>query len=309
MKPRTLISFAAVIAAATLGMSHATSAARAHEATRGSLGLKYPAGIALDTHGNVYVTDFGNNRVVKLSPKGKLVSTVGSSSGLKNPMAVAVAPDGTVYVADTGNRRVLAFDSTGAQTRVLTGTGFDGSSPFIHPTGLSVAPNGTLYIADSGKTGITWWNPDGSESGWNDEYHPSAVLVYGKIVGSTSPLPGSGRPTVAELDYNLGTLVINPPNNDPVTWNTYTRPGSDTGLARDKTGAFYVADNVSSVVKLVIKHGGSSHVKWARAGKAGKFSHPVGVAVDKHNDVYITDSWNNRIVKLTPKGKLVAVWH
>jgi sugar lactone lactonase YvrE len=81
--------------------------------------LRRPEGIALDRDGNVWVADYGRDRVVKLSPDGRLLLALGSrgSSGLEfvGPKGIAVDPSsGRIYVADTGNARVqrLAPDGT-----------------------------------------------------------------------------------------------------------------------------------------------------------------------------------------------------
>ena len=306
MKSCLVIALFTVLSAVAAGGSHATQAA---PVTTGSgLHLKSPTGIAVDKRGNVYVADWGNNRVVELSPKGKLVASFGGSLGLNHPMAVAVASNGTVYIADTGNHRVIGLTRAGRRAQLLPHTYSDPD-----PTGLSVASNGSVYVADPTESGIGIWNPNdtsmiGYRGGWSDEYYPSDVLTYGKVQASSSPLPGEGGPTVVELDSRLGLLVISPPNDDPVTWNTYTK--HPTGLARDSKGIYYVADGATSVVRLVIHAAADSisHTAWKHAGIAGSFAHPWGVAVDSHDNVYVTDSGHNRVVKLSRKGKLLAVW-
>jgi serine/threonine protein kinase, bacterial len=79
-------------------------------------GLNNPHGVAVDNNGNVYVTDSGNNRVVKLAadyraPTGlSTTQTILPFIGLNNPTGVAADGEGNVYVVDTGNNRVLKLD-------------------------------------------------------------------------------------------------------------------------------------------------------------------------------------------------------
>jgi serine/threonine protein kinase, bacterial len=68
--------------------------------------LDIPSAVAVDAAGNVYVTDFGTNRVLKLAA-GASSTTVLPFNGLKEPGAVAVDPPGNVYVLDDGHFRVL----------------------------------------------------------------------------------------------------------------------------------------------------------------------------------------------------------
>ena len=69
-------------------------------------GLHNPGGVAVDSTGNLYVTDNGNNRVVKLAA-GSGTQTVLPFTGLHWPHGVAVDTAGNLYVTDTGNNRVL----------------------------------------------------------------------------------------------------------------------------------------------------------------------------------------------------------
>jgi serine/threonine-protein kinase len=68
--------------------------------------LRDPVGVAVDTAGNLYVADRGNNRVWKLAA-GASAPTSLPLTDLKNPEGVAVDTDGNVYVTDNGNKRLL----------------------------------------------------------------------------------------------------------------------------------------------------------------------------------------------------------
>ena len=87
-------------------------------------GLNSPGGVAVDTAGNVYVADHGNNRVLKLAA-GSTTPTVLPFTGLNSPGGVAVDTAGTVYVADTGNNRVLKLAAGSTSQTVLPFTGLN----------------------------------------------------------------------------------------------------------------------------------------------------------------------------------------
>ena len=136
--------------------------------------LRYPVGLALDSGGNLYIADAGNNRIRRVDARSHVISTIAGRSGtygfggdggpasdalLSLPHGVAVAPDGDVYIADTGNDRVRRVD---AKTHVITtvaGTGMPayggdgvpaGRAAVFGPFGVSVDRRGDLYIADTG---------------------------------------------------------------------------------------------------------------------------------------------------------------
>jgi len=68
--------------------------------------LKLPTGVAVDTAGNTYVTDYFTHQVWKLAA-GATVPTPLPLTGLNNPNGVTVDPQGNLYVTDEGNNRVL----------------------------------------------------------------------------------------------------------------------------------------------------------------------------------------------------------
>ena len=90
-------------------------------------GLTTPSGVAVDTAGDLYVTDWHNNRVVKLAA-GSSTQTVLPFTGLNSPSGVAVDAAGNLYVADYGNNRVLKLAAGSATQDVLPFTGLNSPS-------------------------------------------------------------------------------------------------------------------------------------------------------------------------------------
>lgn len=99
-----------------------------------------PGFIAKDNSGYIYVTDWGNKRVVKFSSDGKHILSINHSS-LKGPTGVAVF-ENRVFVSDSLNRRVLEFDRSGNYIGVLLNN-LDG------PEGLTITGESTLLVADT----------------------------------------------------------------------------------------------------------------------------------------------------------------
>ena len=100
-----------------------------------------PEGIALDSDGNIYVADSGNNRVEKFNQDGAYQSqfgSAGSGNGQFNfPVGIAIGPDGKIYVADVGNNRVEEFDSKGSY-RGQFGSYGQGNGEFSNPLGIGI---------------------------------------------------------------------------------------------------------------------------------------------------------------------------
>jgi DNA-binding beta-propeller fold protein YncE len=127
--------------------------------------LVTPRGVALDASGNLYVAEFGNDRVQKFDLSGNSLDTLGgegSADGEMNqPSDVTVAPDGTVYVADTSNHRVQRFSATGD---FMAKWGGAGAAPgqMVHPYGVATDSAGNVYVADSGNDRIQKFSANGT---------------------------------------------------------------------------------------------------------------------------------------------------
>jgi DNA-binding beta-propeller fold protein YncE len=121
-------------------------------------------GVALDSHGNVYVADTDYNRIQKFSPSGQFIATWGAQGSepghFSLPAGVAVDGLGHIYVADTINNRIQKLSPDGKPLAVW---GSRGSAPgqFYGPTDVTVAPDGNIYVADAGNNRIQELSPDG----------------------------------------------------------------------------------------------------------------------------------------------------
>jgi sugar lactone lactonase YvrE len=120
----------------------------------------YPAGVAVDASGNVYVADTWNNLIRKIT--SGVVTTLATS--FNHPMGVAVDASGNVYVADSGNHRIRKITSGGVVTTEAGGSGnpgfangFGPNAQFFNPTGVAVGT--ALYVADSNNAVIRVINP------------------------------------------------------------------------------------------------------------------------------------------------------
>lgn len=245
-------------------------------------------GIALDGQGNVYVTDFTGQRVVKTSATGAPAAQWGSpgtgASQLNTPKYLATDATGAVYVADTGNSRVQKFDGSGAY-QLQWGTHGEGSGTtpapdgtFNGPTGIAVdAARGFVYVVDSNNDRVQKFDLSG------------AFITKWGTAGT-----GDG-----EFRFHG------------------TGQGPEGGVAVDASGNVYVVDNMNQRVQ---KFGsdGAFLATWGSAGTGdGQFLYPSGIAVDSTRGfVYVVDNTTSgnltgnvcKVSQFDLSGAFVSSW-
>ncbi len=276
-----LLSALLLLAAPTL------SAQTAHfsyaQQTIGS-GLSFPASVAEDSSGNVFIADYSNGRVLKETPSGSGYTQTTIGSGFSIPVGVAVDSSGNVYVSDNGlNEVVKETLSGGTYTQSTIASGFAGS------LGVAVDSSGNVYTSDrSGK--VFKETPSGGS------YTQTVILTgFSNPVGLA--VDGSGNLYVGDGITNQVTKEI---------WNGsgYTQMtvgsglNSPGGVAVDGNGNVYIADYYN---KRVLKETLSSGV-YTQTTLIGGLGGPEGVGVDGDGNVFVADSAGNQVLKLSTAG-------
>jgi serine/threonine protein kinase len=242
-------------------------------------GLKGPHGVAVNTVGDVFVTDSGNNRVLKL-PAGSNNPLVLPFTGLGNPVGLAVNTVGDVFVADWDNFRVL---------RLPAGSGTPIAVPIAGlyvPIEAAVNITGDLFVTDLNNQVLKL--PAGSDT---PIVLPFNGLDYPHGVGVNAV----GDVFVADSNNNrVLKLSAGAPSATAVPFTGLNFP---VGLAVSNTGDVYVTDWANRRV-LKLSSGHDSPITLRFNG----LSTPAGVAVSSNGDVFVTDSTNNWVVKLPAGG-------
>ena len=253
-----------------------------------------PTGLSVDSAGNVYVADTSNNTIRKITRAG-VVSTLAGTAGVAGaangsaslatfriPTGTAVnSTTGVVYVADAFNNMIRSISPQGGGVVVgvpagssgVTGSadGTGAAATFSAPIGVALDPSGNVYVADAGSSIIRKMTPAG------------AVSTLAGLAGSTGAADGQGQAA---------------------------RFHSPSGLTVDQTGNVYVADSISNTIRKITPDGtvttlaGSALNKGAAdgLGSAASFNDPVGVALDSAGNVYVADSNNFVVRKITLDG-------
>ncbi len=228
----------------------------------------YSNGVAVAPDGNVYVAYSLLPKVVKLSPDGVLLDTIGSlghgDGQFSHPDGVAVDGDGTVYVTDSSDDRVQMFDADG-EFVAAWGTPGSGIGEFDEPQGIAVDADGNVYVADSQNFRVQKFDSAGN-----------FLLQWGSAGDGNGQFQDLNGPTHVAVAPTSGHVYVTDVGNDRVQEFT-------------STGGFVRAWGSTGVDK-------------------GQFQNPVGVAVDADGYVYVVEAFGNRVQKFTSTGTFVTKW-
>jgi uncharacterized protein (TIGR03437 family) len=263
--------------------------------------LAFPAAIAFDSAGNMYIADASNSRVRKVATDGTITTFAGTGdfgdfgdtnvatkAGMNRPYGVAVDKAGNVYIADTYNDSIRKVAAAGGIMSTFAGTsvqGFSGDggaatgATLDTPTALALDAAGNLYIADTNNHRIRKIGTDGNIN-----------TVAGTGGASSS---GDGGPAAS--------AALNSPE----------------GVAVDSAGNIYIADTASHRVRKISLDGTINTVAGnGNGGEQGdggpaiqaSLYYPKGLAVDPlSGNLYIGDWLNSRVRVVTPDGNIYTV--
>jgi trimeric autotransporter adhesin len=260
--------------------------------------LNQPYDVAVDGSGNLYILQYADGRIRKVSSKGIITTVAGNGSSgfggdggaatsaqLSLPKGVASDAAGNLYIADSGNDRIRKVSTAGTISTVAgsglfsySGDGSPAASAQLNgPLGAAVDASGNVYLADTNNHRV-------------------------RVVSSTgviTTLAGNGSPGFGGDGGGAAAAQLNTPS----------------GLAIDG-GTLYIADTGNNRVRAVSPQGvittvaGNGSPGYSGDGGAAANAQlyaPVGVAVDGAGNVYIAEFSNSRIRKVSPGGLITTV--
>ncbi len=236
-------------------------------------GFNYPYGVAVDTKGNVYVADNGNNAIKKIATDGT-VTTLGG--GFNRPASVAVDASGIVYVADyLGNAlKKIATDGT-----VTTLIDFKPHN-FGNPRGVAVDAAGIVYCTDAENNRIYTYN--------------NGVIAYGQFNFNTSTIAidAVGNKYVSSTNGIVRKIATN--GNISIIASGLLAGG---GVAVDAAGNIYYSDGggVNVGITKLATDGSTSTL-------GSGFLYPSDIAFDADGNIYVADQGNNAVKKISTAG-------
>ncbi len=245
----------------------------------------YPSGIAISsTNGNVYVTEWKNNRTQVFSASGNYLAQWGSSGSsngqFKWPAGIAINNTGYVYIADAGNNRIQIFDANGNYINQWSGGLFS-------PRALAINSSNFIYVADYGNNRIMVFDPSGVYiTQWSASY-PLGVAVN-----------TSGFVYVTESNNYL-TRIFTSTGTNIGQWGSYgTGDGQfkfPTELTIDTSSNIFVIDEDNARIE-VFNPSGQYLRKWGSYGTGvGQLSSPQGIAVNDSSYVYVAEYSSYRV--------------
>jgi len=254
--------------------------------------LNNPTGTAVDVSNTVYVADFNNHVIRKITPKG-MVSTLagsgtagfkdgpGASAQFNHPTGLTVDRAGNVYVADFGNQRIRKITPEGVVT-TLAGDGIAGNTNgtgagarFNGPAGIAIDGNRNLYVADEFNRLIRKITPEGVVSTWAGD-------------GKFGYVDGRG----VQAEFSNPEFIVS-----------------------DAPGNLYLTDGLHNKIRKIDRHAvvttlaGTGYPGMVDGPAATALFHlPTGISVDMDGtNVYVSDEFNQRIRKIGPDGKVSTI--
>ncbi len=263
--------------------------------------MKQATSVAVDAAGNIYIADYIDNRIRKVSTSNIITTIAGTgtpglsgdgglavNAKLNNPAGISVDASGNIYIADFSNNRIRKINTSGIISTIAgytTAAGFSGdggiatSAQLSGPNGVVADAAGNIFIADYYNNRIRKINTSGFIS---------------TIAGtSTAGYSGDGGPATA--------AKINAP----------------AAIIKDASGNIYFAEYLNHCIRMIDPSGTIS--TFAGTGGVSGFSgdggpatsaklfDPAGLIMDAAGNMFIADSYNNRIRKVNVTGNISTI--
>ena len=293
-----------------------------------------PKGIAIDTTGNIYVSDTLNNKIRKITSLSAVSTFAGSgaqgsvdgtltAASFFNPVGIAFDIADTMYIVDSMNNKIRRIRFQG-NVETLAGTGSigstDGNSPaFNRPQGIVLDPAGNVFIADTenhsirkiflSTPGISLQSTLTTQSTTTSITSTTATGTI-STASSQSPSPTSAPP----LQPYVTTLAGSGASGSTDSVGTAATFNLPFGIISDSSGSSYITDSANNLIRKISNSGAVTTIAGTGSagstdgmGIAASFNNPYGITIDPTGILYVADRGNHKIRKITPDGNVTTL--
>jgi sugar lactone lactonase YvrE len=322
--------------------------------------LSEPEGVALDVAGNLYIADWGNNVIRKVTAATGIISTVAgngkygfsgdggpaTSAELWDTSGIALDGLGNLYIADLGNNVIRKVAAATGIIGTVAGNGYQGYSgdggsaanaTLYRPGGVALDPDSNLYIADTSNsvirkvtasTGIintvAGGGPCGSNScGDGGPATEAELRTWGVALDAPGNLYISDTNVIRKVTAATGIISTVAGNGTrgycgDTGLATSAELGGPMGIALDPAGNLYISDFGCEMIRKVsaatgdistVAGGGSCGSNYCGDGGPATDAElyvPYGIALDTAGNIYIADSDNSVIRKVTAATGIIT---
>jgi len=278
--------------------------------------MNKPAGLAQDKWGNIYFSDKFNHRIRKITPQGLVSLYAGSgtralldgtvlTAGFNAPEGLACDTFGNLFVADLDNYAIRKITPTGVVT-TIAGTGVQGyrngpgnQAQFYSPYGVVCDDTGNVYVTDAGNGVIRKVARDGTVSNFYGTYN------FGNPTSSPNAITRDAAGNFYYTDSRLNSLFKLTLRGVRTTITSGLNVPQTVTL--DSRGNFFVSQNSTllsiSPRGIITTLAGSTTTGFVDgAGAIAQFYNPLGILCDNIGNIYVADTQNDRIRKVTTLG-------
>lgn len=258
--------------------------------------LSSPRDIAINQKGEIYIADFGNDRIVKLDSSYGFLGEFGGfgdiSNTLNGPLSISLDNASNVYIVDSGNSRIVRLDSRLNFIAAQTGFTKDNQNFFDRPLCIALSVRGDIYIGDNGL---------------GDCYKLDPFFNYVFDFGAHNTTSGIGCPTAIAIGDGNQIFVADSDNGRVVVFDDFGillrhigegKLAKPVALRIDSKNRLWVADSALRQL-LCFSPYGKLIFSWP-SGNAAPLVSPAGFCFSAAGSIYLVDSAGNRILILKP---------